>query len=195
MRSLALLLLFTNVALGQSHRMPSMRTPSGGLAICGRCEVPAVLAPSTNLTTPGERGEPMEISGTVYEADGRTPAGGIVLFVYHTDTTGHYDPEDDPFAPRIRGWIRTGGDGHYSFRTIRPAPYPKHTEPAHIHVHVWSDRMPEHFLPEYWFAGDPLIKPADAERFAGLGSFSPIVKLERGSDGVWRGRRDIRLER
>ncbi len=117
------------------------------------------------------------------------------MFVYHTDARGHYDPEDDPFAPRIRGWLRTGADGHYSFRTIRPAPYPDHSEPAHIHVHIWSDTMPEHFLPEYWFADDPFIKSADAERFRGLGRFSPIVRLTRGSDSVWHGVRDIRLEK
>ena len=55
--------------------------------------------------------------------------------------------------------------------------------------------MPEHFLPEYWFAGDPLIKPADVERDKALGTFSPIVTLTKGKDGVWRGVRDIRLDR
>jgi protocatechuate 3,4-dioxygenase beta subunit len=136
----------------------------------------------------------MEISGTVYQKDGRTAAAGVVLFVYHTDATGHYDPQDDPFAPRIRGWMRTDSEGNYRFRTIRPSPYPNHSEPAHIHVHVWSDTMPEHFLPEYWFAGDPLLKPADLARFANLGTFSPIVTLTRGPDGVWHGRRNIRLD-
>ena len=137
----------------------------------------------------------MEISGTIYQGDGRTPAANVFLFVYHTDATGHYDPEDDPFAPRLRGWLRTGKDGHYSFRSIRPAPYPNHSEPAHIHAHIWSDTMPEHFLPEYWFEGDPLIPRTDAARFKDLASFSPIVKLTRGSDGVWRGGRDIRLDK
>ncbi len=194
MRYFGVLFLLVPVALAQTHRMPSMRTPSGGLAICARCEVPANLNSSTTLTPPGEPGEAMEISGTVYQRDGRTAAAGVVLFVYHTDATGHYDSEDDPFAPRIRGWMRTGSDGRYLFRSIRPAPYPNHSEPAHIHVHLWSDTMPEHFLPEYWFAGDPLIPPAAAARFRGLGAFSPIVTLTRGPDGVWRGVRDIRLE-
>lgn len=172
-----------------------MRTPAGGRAICAKCEVPANLASSATLIARGEPGGPMEITGTIYQQDGHTPAANVVLFVYHTDASGHYDPEDDPFAPRIRGWLRTGADGHYGFRTIRPAPYPDHSEPAHIHVHIWSDTMPEHFLPEYWFAGDPFIRPADAARFRGLGRFSPIVTLTRGSDGVWRGVRDIRLEK
>lgn len=136
----------------------------------------------------------MEISGTVYRVDGKTPASGVTMFVYHTDATGHYDPQDDPFAPRIRGWLRTGSDGRYTFRSIRPAPYPNHSEPAHIHVHIWSDTMPEHFLPEYWFSDDTLIKPEDRAHFADLGTFSPIVTLTRGADGVWHGVRNIRLD-
>lgn len=39
-----------------------------------------------------------------------------------------------------------------------------------------------------------LIMPADVIRFRDLGGFSPIVKLTRGSDGVWRDVRDIRLD-
>jgi protocatechuate 3,4-dioxygenase, beta subunit len=186
--------LLAVAALAQSHRMPSMRTPSGGRAICARCDAPAHLSASATLSPQGEPGEPMEISGTIYQQDGQTPAAGVILFVYHTDATGHYSPDDDPFAPRIKGWLRTGSDGHYSFRSIRPAPYPNHSEPAHIHAHIWSDTMPEHFLPEYWFDGDPLIKAADAARCGDLGSFSPIVKLTRGADGVWHGIRDIRLD-
>ena len=189
----AVLFLLSTLALAQYHRMPSMQTPSGGRAICAKCEVPATLSSSATLTPPGEPGEPMEISGTVYESDGKTPAAGVVLFVYHTDATGHYDPQDDPFAPRIRGWIQTDRSGHYRFRSIRPAPYPNHSEPAHIHVHVWSNTMPEHFLPEFWFAGDPLIKPADIALHRTEGTFSPIVTLTRGRDGVWHGVRDFRL--
>ena len=190
-----LLLLIAAGAWAQTHRMPSMRTPTGGLAICAMCEVPVNLTNSATLAPNGEPGEPMEISGTIFQKDGRTPAATVTMFVYHTDATGHYSPEDDPFAPRLRGWLKTGADGKYSFRSIRPAPYPSHSEPAHIHVHIWSDTMPEHFLPEYWFAGDPLIKPADVERDKALGTFSPIVTLTKGKDGVWRGVRDIRLDR
>lgn len=192
--ALLLIALAVSVA-GQTHRMPSMRTPTGGLAICARCEAPANPGPTATLTPANEPGEPLEISGTIYQADGHTLAAGVFLFVYHTDATGHYDPQDDPFAPRLRGWMRTGRDGQYSFRSIRPAPYPNHSEPAHIHVHIWSNTIRDHFLPEYWFAGDPLIKPADAARFQGMGTFSPIVTLMRGPDGVWHGRRDLRLDK
>ncbi|HEX7136319.1 MAG TPA: hypothetical protein VF219_00660 [Vicinamibacterales bacterium] len=175
--------------------MPSRTTATGGRMICAKCEVPANLTSAVTLSPAGEPGEPLEITGVIFQRDGGHAAAGVVMFVYHTDATGHYDPEDDPFAPRLRGWLRTGADGRYRIRTIRPAPYPNHSEPAHIHVHLWSDTMPEHFIDEFWFDGDPIIKSVDAARFKSLGSFSPIVVLTQRADGVWHGVRDIRLDR
>ena len=49
------------------------------------------------------------------DSDGVTPAEGIVLYVYHTDATGYYNKDDDPYNPRLRGWMKTGKDGRYEF--------------------------------------------------------------------------------
>lgn len=145
------------------------------------------------MTRASERGEPLVMRGTVYMADGRTPAPNIVVFVYHTDATGHYNQPDSVWNPRLRGWMRTGADGKYEFHTIKPAAYPNHTEPAHIHVHVYGEGIPEHFLDDYWFEGDSLLKPdqkANAQAMGG--NFSNIVKLTRDGPG-WVGVRDLRL--
>ena len=135
------------------------------------------------------------ISGTIYEPDGVTPARDITLFVFHTDAKGHYNSRDDAFDPRLYGWVRTGTDGRYEFRTIKPGPYPQVTNPAHIHAHVFGPGRPEWFIPEYWFEGDPLIPAQDRDLPARLGRFSPVVRLTKDSDGGWRGQRDIRLEK
>src|SRR5258706_16341772 len=37
-----------------------------------------------------EAGPKMIISGIIYKADGKTPAKNVVLYIYHTDQTGHY---------------------------------------------------------------------------------------------------------
>ena len=163
--------------------------------ICAKCEVPANLTATATLAPKGEPGEPMEIDGTIFQHDGKTPAANVTMFAYNTDSTGHYSPNDDVFAPRLRGWLRTGADGRYRILTIKPAPYPNHTEPAHMHVHLWSGTMPEHFIDDTWFEGDPLIKPTDIARLRNLGNFSPIVHLTRDANGVWHGVRDIRLEK
>src|SRR3712207_3672531 len=38
----------------------------------------------------GDNGPKLEISGVVYRQDGRTPAPGVILYVYHTDQKGVY---------------------------------------------------------------------------------------------------------
>ena len=97
------------------------------------------------------------MSGTIFQPDGKTPADGVVLCVYHTDATGYYSKDDDPYNPRLRGWMKTGPDGKYEFHTIRPAPYPRRDTPAHIHAQIYSEKIPEYAIDEYWFEGDPLI--------------------------------------
>src|SRR5215470_20421912 len=100
-------------------------------------QAPAKIPADARVAPSGEAGAPLVISGTVYAADGVTPLAGVVVYAYHTDVNGLYRPDrrfDAP--PRLRGWARTDAAGHYSFRTIRPAPYPNQKIPAHVHFHV-----------------------------------------------------------
>lgn len=151
---------------------------------------------SARLTTDKEAGEPLVISGTIYAADGKTPLAGATLFVYHADARGLYsDTRGEPQAvARLRGRMLTGKDGRYEFRTIKAAAYPGRTIPAHIHASLTRPNVAERWLTDYWFDDDPLLPPRERERAAGLGTFSPVLKLTRGSDGVLRGVRDIRAE-
>ena len=76
-----------------------------------------------------EAGPKLMISGIVYKADGKTPAANVVLYVYHTDQTGHYTQKENKtgWGKRhgyIRGWMKTNLKGEYKFYTLRPAPYP-----------------------------------------------------------------------
>ncbi len=43
---------------------------------------------SAVLTSPGEAGEPLHVTGTVYCPDG--PAAGVDLYVFHTDASGRW---------------------------------------------------------------------------------------------------------
>ena len=165
-----------------------------GYAICGSCNVPNVTSSKVTLTSKNESGEPLLISGTIYREDGVTPASGVVLFLYQTDAGGFYHrPKEDVFSPRIHGWLRTGNDGRYEIRTIKPAPevlVPD--EPAHIHVNVFGPGIPEHFLHEFWFEGDKRIKPEAAKELSGRGAFSPILHLTKRGDTLIA-TRNIRL--
>lgn len=143
-----------------------------------------------------EPGEPLIISGTIYAPDGRTPLEGINLFVYQTDATGRYSTTGgDNRNTRIHGLMRSGADGRYEFRTIRPGSYPGSRNPAHIHAYVSGVDYPEYWIDEFWFEGDPFVTEEMKHKFGGKGNFSSVLTLKRGSDGVWRGVRDIKVER
>jgi catechol 1,2-dioxygenase len=99
-----------------------------------------------------ESGTPLTFQGTVTDLDS-TPLEGALVELWHADDAGFYSQ----FAPGIpewnlRGAIRTGADGRYTFHTIQPAPYQIPTDgatgaliasagwhawrPAHLHLKV-----------------------------------------------------------
>jgi len=176
----------------QTTRLPY--TAGFGSMPCSSCIAPKNINWQTTITSKDEKGEPLIMSGTIYQADGVTPAEGVVLFVYHTDSTGYYNKEDDAYNPRLRGWMKTGKDGKYEFKTIKPAPYPKRTTPAHIHAQIYSSQIREYAIDEYWFEGDPFITPEEKAKLTGRGGFNSIIKLTRGDDGILRGVRNIKLD-
>jgi protocatechuate 3,4-dioxygenase beta subunit len=149
----------------------------------------------TTIVSNNEPGEPMIISGIIYAPDGRTALEGINLFVYQTDATGRYSTSGgDNRNTRIHGLMRTNSEGRYEFRTIKPAPYPASRIAAHIHAYVSGPGYPEYWIDEYHFDDDQFVT-GEMRSKAGEGNFSSILKLTRGGDGIWRGVRDIRIER
>jgi protocatechuate 3,4-dioxygenase beta subunit len=150
----------------------------------------------TTIVSEGERGEPLVISGTIYAPDGRTPLQGMTLFVYQTDATGVYTTSGgDNRSTRIHGAMRTSADGRYEFRTIRPGSYPGSRQPQHIHAYVSGPGYPEYWIDEYHFSDDPFITDEMKKRFGAKGNQSSVLTLTRDRDGVWRGFRDIVVER
>jgi protocatechuate 3,4-dioxygenase beta subunit len=199
---------FVKRAVFVASALPALNVGALVLSGCGRGEGAFVRASESGndpnnpvwrikMVSDDEPGEPLIISGTIYGPDGVKPVEGAKLTVYHTDARGYYSDQDgngQAPQPRLKGWMKTGIDGRYEFRTIKAAPYPGGGNPAHIHSSLSAPGFPERWIEEYWFEGDYYITAEMRSRLRGSGKFSPILALQKGSDGVWRGYRDLKLE-
>jgi protocatechuate 3,4-dioxygenase beta subunit len=165
-----------------------------GGAPCGSCSAPENLSWKTVIAPEKEPGEPLIITGKIFQPDGKTPAEGMVLWVYQTDATGYYNEKDDASHPRLKGWMKIGADSKYEFRTIRPGAYPHRSTPAHIHAHVYGPGYSERSIEDYWFKDDPRINDAEKAKMEKEGERPVIVEVKRDSNGIWRGVRDIKLQ-
>ena len=130
-----------------------------------------------------EKGQKLMVTGTVYQLDGKTPAPNVIIYYHHTDNDGYYSPRNDKPENQtrhghIRGWVKTDKDGRYTLYTIRPAPYPDASEPAHIH---WLIKEPD-VKNEYWtddlmFDDDKLLLPHIKKRKPGNWGGNGIVRV------------------
>ncbi len=168
---------------------------------CDGCQMmfegmPKELTWQTTLADAKEPGERMEISGTIYQKDAKTPAAGVILYVYHTDVKGEYTPTATQVHARrhghLRGWVKTDAQGRYTFYSIRPAAYPIRKFAAHIHPIIKEPNKNEYWIDEYLFEGDSLLTQQDRTNAENRGG-SGIITLNKNEKGVWIGRRDIVL--
>ena len=140
-----------------------------------------------------EKYEPkIKLTGTIYKPDGKTPASGVVLFVYHTNPEGKYPKKGDEkgLAKKqgyIRGWVKTDSSGRYTLYTFLPGSYSS-TE-AHIHTAVLEPNGYYYYIDDFNFEGDPHFNTTLVRKEWGG---SGIVKLQKkGEETI--GERDIIL--
>lgn len=103
-----------------------------------------------------QKGEDMVISGRILDIEGR-PIENAVLDVWQANDEGFYDVQQKGIQPdfNLRGIFRTGKDGRYWFRAVKPKYYPipddgpvgkllyalgRHPyRPAHLHYIIKAD--------------------------------------------------------
>lgn len=169
---------------------------------CEGCEAvleygKATLSETLILPDYSEKGPKLKVSGTIYFRDGKTPAPGVILYVYHTDQTGEYTRKGNEtgWGQRhgyIRGWLKTDAHGRYEFYTLKPEPYPGRNAPAHIHATVKEPDVNEYWIDEYLFDDDPILTPAERSHQKKRGG-NGILKTSRTKDGTLEATRDIIL--
>ena len=143
-----------------------------------------------------EAGPKMMISGVIYKADGKTPAPGVVLFIYHTDQNGKYTNKynEKGWARRqgyIRGWMKTNEKGQYRFYTLKPASYPNSTAVKHIHPTIKEPGKNEYWIDEFIFDDDPFLTAERRKEHQQRGG-DGLIKLKNEA-GILVGERNIYL--
>jgi protocatechuate 3,4-dioxygenase beta subunit len=141
-------------------------------------------------------GPQIEISGTIFKPDGKTPAPGVVLYVYHTDQAGIYPQKGNSqgWEKRhgyIRGWVKTDANGRYRLYTLVPASYPNSNNPKHIHPTVKEPGFSEYWIDEFVFEDDPLLPAAEKTRTNPVGGNGVLKTVMK--DGMLRATRNITL--
>jgi protocatechuate 3,4-dioxygenase beta subunit len=162
----------------------------------GAIEVPDTVSWKTVLSKKSDRDEPMIISGTVFQSDGKTPAPNVLIYFYHTDSEGIYGRGNgEAMHGHFRGWMLTDAKGRYEFSSIKPASYPNRTFAAHVHMTLTGTNFREDWIDSILFEGDKFISAKERNQAGRKGGFNPILKLAKGADGILRSVRDIQLEK
>lgn len=199
--------LFVSFAgCGQSNVSNAGKTKTAEVKAGGNCEgceaiyespVPfEELNEEDTLPDFNDAGPKIEISGNIYKADGKTPAPGVVLYIYHTDQKGNYPVKGNEkgWAKRhgyIRGWIKTNAKGEYKFYTLVPASYPDSKNPKHIHPVIKEEGISEYWIDEFVFDDDPFLPAEERIKTKPVGG-SGVLKTTM-NDGMLRARRNIIL--
>lgn len=159
----------------------------------GAIDAPDDVSWKTALAKKTDEGEPMIISGTIFQSDGKTPVPNVLIYLYHTDVYGIYGRSGEHKHGKHRGWMLTDERGRYEFRSIRPASYPSSTISAHVHMTLTGKDFKEDWIDSILFEGDKFITERERNQSGKRGGFNPILKLEKGTDGIFRATRDIQL--
>jgi len=154
-----------------NHRKPSGATESTVLGPFHVANAP-VMEMGESISR-DQKGEPLLMSGRVLDQHGE-PVRNALLDVWQASADGFYDIQDDRQpSMNLRGLFRTGDDGRYFFRTVKPSSYPIPTDgpvgamlealgrhpmrPAHVHFIISADRC-EPLTTHLFVAGDPYLE-------------------------------------
>lgn len=154
------------------------------------------------------KGETCLFEGRVLDLDGN-PVEGALIDVWSDNEDGFYDVQQPGVQPPFnnRGIFRTGPDGRYAFRGIRPVSYPiphdgpagqllealgRHPwRPAHMHFMVSAPGY-RRVITHLFVSGDTYLE-SDAVFGVKASLITPFERVDRDSE-TWRASYDFVLQ-
>lgn len=150
------------------------------------------------VSGPDERGERLLLKGRVLSAIAHEPVEGVIIYLHQTNADGLYagDSAGSRWSQRhgrLKAWARSDANGNYEFRTIKPAPYPSNTMPAHIHLYILEPGKPPYWIDDVVFDGEFGVTDEYRAKMDNKGG-NGIVVLAQTNEGELLAVRDILLE-
>lgn len=155
----------THALLSLNNTISEMTGPTFNHNMIGELDNDLIL----NYANEGELpvGERIIVQGRVLDENAR-PVPGVLLEFWQANASGRYRHKKDGYLaaldPNFGGCGRTisAADGTYSFRTIKPGPYPwpngvNDWRPSHIHFSLFGSGFAQRLITQMYFEGDPLI--------------------------------------
>ena len=130
-------------------------------------------------------GTPLSVTGRVLDRSGR-PRAGTRVEIWQCDAFGQYHHVGEPAGsgdPNFQGFgaVTTDAEGRYSFRTIKPVPYPGRT--PHIHFTVVENGR-RRLTSQMFIEGEPGNDRDGLYRHLGAEAKLVTVKLADAGQGL-----------
>lgn len=145
------------------------------------------------------KAQKVKLTGVVYEADGVTPAKGIVLYIEQANEAGEYEIVEAQGHNQVNhsAMIKTNANGQYTFYTFVPGhtkeklAYRRTKRAQHIHILVKEPGKLEYELPAFVFDSDWMVTKHYRKRLKKRGNNNLLTFEEK--DGVQIAQKDIVL--
>lgn len=162
----------------KGYRVHEHRTPSRPVSVATPSQTIGPFFPKAilregdddlacvTLGGPRAQGEPINVTGQVVDDSG-LPVPGVLVEVWQANKWGKYahpaDITPEPLDPNFKGYGRmlTDAEGRYSFRSIKPGPYPNPGydnwyRPPHIHFSIFAAGVMCRLITQMYFPGEEL---------------------------------------
>lgn len=136
----------------------------------------------------------LKVTGTIYLSDGVTPAKDVILFIEQPDENGNFDLREDNEKRYVhhRAWVKTDGDGKYTFYTFVPGNDRRYNQLQQIFPVIKEPSKTEYEIDTFLFEDDPLLSKRCRKKITKKSHSSRILSPKK-EDGILVAERNIIL--